>query len=58
MENLLQKIEQYDADMYDREKALKKFLKTEKKNWKWYQRYFGIAKPKIEYPDEFKKPLF
>jgi hypothetical protein len=58
MENLLQKIEKYDAAMYDREKALKKFMKVEKKNWKWYQRYLGIAKPKIEYPEEFKKPLF
>jgi hypothetical protein len=35
-----------------------KILKAEKKNWKWYQRYFGIAKPKVEYPEEFKKPLF
>jgi len=58
IENLLQKIEKYDADLYDREKALKKFIKAEKKNWKWYQRYFGIAKPKIEYPEEFRKPLF
>jgi hypothetical protein len=58
MENLLQKIEKYDADLYDREKALRKFLKTEKKKWKWYQRYLGIAKPKIEYPEEFRRPLF
>ncbi len=58
MENLLQKIEKYDADLYDREKALKKFLKTEKKKWKWYQRYLGIARPKIEYPEEFRRSLF
>ena len=54
VENLLQKIEKYDALMYDREKAIKKFMKVEKKKWRWYQRYFGIARPKVELPDELR----
>jgi len=55
VEGLLQKIEKYDADMYQYEKKLKKFLRQEKKKWRWYQRYLGIARPRVEYPDELKK---
>jgi hypothetical protein len=58
VENLLQKIEKHDARLYEREKALKKFMKTEKKKWKWYQRYLGVAKPKVQLPEELAKPLF
>jgi len=58
VEILLQKIEKHDARLYEREKALKKFMKTEKKKWKWYQRYFGVARPKVQLPEELAKPLF
>lgn len=58
IENLLQKIEKYDALLYDREKALKKFMKKEKKSWKWYQRYLGIACPKVKLPEHLAEPLF
>ena len=52
LEILLLKIEAYDAEAHKREKRIKKFLKTEKKKWKWYQRYLGIFTPKVEFPDE------
>ena len=54
VEHLLQKIEKYDAVMYERERAIKKFMKGEKKKWKWYQRYFGIARPKVVLPEELR----
>jgi len=58
VENLLQKIEKHDAKLYERERALKKFMKVEKKKWKWYQRYLGVARPKVQLPEELSKPLF
>ncbi|MEW5993313.1 MAG: hypothetical protein AB1744_02825 [Candidatus Zixiibacteriota bacterium] len=56
IEIMLQKIEKYDADVYDREKRIKKFLKVEKKKWKWYQRWLGIATPKVDIPEEVLNP--
>jgi hypothetical protein len=58
MENLLQKIEKYDAMFYDREKAIRRFMRIEKKKWKWYQRYLGVARPKVDLPEELKVPIF
>jgi ASC-1-like (ASCH) protein len=58
IENLLQKIEKYDALMYQWEKDLRKFLRQEKKKWKWYQRYLGIAKPPVVYPENLRTPPF
>ena len=58
VENVLLRIEKYDAQMVEWEKSKKKFLKKEKKNWKWYQRWIGIATPKINYPEELKMPEF
>ena len=54
IENLMQMIERYDAHagVYDR--MVNKFFKSEKKKWKWYQRYFGINAPKVEPPDQIK----
>jgi len=54
VEYLILKIENYDAfaGLYD--KKLKKFLKAEKKKWKWYQRWLGIATPKLNPPDELR----
>ncbi|MFH1700330.1 MAG: hypothetical protein ABIE07_07050 [Candidatus Zixiibacteriota bacterium] len=48
IENLLQKIERLDAVSYRKEKLIKKKYKEQKKNWKWYQRWLGIAQPRIE----------
>jgi len=48
IENLLQKIEAQDAIAYKKEKLYKKKLRAERKKWKWYQRYFGIMRPRIE----------
>ncbi len=56
IEILLLKIEKYDAEAAQREKRLKKFLKEEKKKWKWYQRWLGIAPPKIQIPEEILNP--
>ncbi len=56
LEILLLKIEKHDAISLEREQRLKKFLKTEKKKWKWYQRYLGIMAPKVELPEEAQKP--
>ncbi|MFH2037366.1 MAG: hypothetical protein ABIJ45_13260 [Candidatus Zixiibacteriota bacterium] len=58
VENLLLKIEKYDAVLYERERAIKKFMKVEKKNWKWYQRYLGFFKPRVVLPEDLAKPLF
>ena len=52
IEIMLLRIEKYDAVAHAREKRIKKFLKQEKKKWKWYQRYLGLFTPKVEYPDE------
>lgn len=52
LEVLLLKIEDYDAVALVREKKMKKFLKTERKKWKWYQRWLGIMTPKVEVPEE------
>jgi hypothetical protein len=58
VENLLQKIEKYDAIMHDWEKSFRKFMRQEKKKWKWYQRYLGISRPKVNLPPELQKPPF
>lgn len=54
IEHLIQMIERYDffADDYDRQ--VKKLFKTEKKKWKWYQRWLGINQPKVEPPENLK----
>ena len=52
IEFLILKIEHYDAIDHRKEKRIKKFLKQEKKKWKWYQRYLGLFTPKVEYPPE------
>lgn len=56
IEILLQKIEKHDSIALSREKRIKKFLKQEKKKWKWYQRYLGIFTPKFKLPDEVINP--
>lgn len=55
LEILLVKIEKYDAISLEREKRVKKFLKEEKKKWKWYQRWLGIMTPKVELPEDMLK---
>lgn len=52
IENLLQKIERLDAFSYRKEKLIKKKYKVQKKSWKWYQRWLGIAQPRIEISPE------
>lgn len=52
MEILIRKIEQLDAVARDREKRIKRFMKQEKKKWKWYQRYLGVFPPKVQIPEE------
>ena len=49
-------IEEFDAVALKREKAIKKWYKQEKKNWKWYQRYLGVFRPKVAIPDEVLNP--
>lgn len=56
IEILLLKIEEYDAVFAEREKRIKKFMKVEKKKWKWYQRWLGIFTPKVQIPDEVLNP--
>jgi hypothetical protein len=58
VENLLLKIEKYDAQMAEWERDIKNYLKKERKNWKWYQRYLGIFTPKVNYPEELRMPAF
>lgn len=54
IELLLKKIEEKDALLLRRDRAIKKFVRKEKKTWKWYQRWLGIRRPRIELPDEIK----
>lgn len=56
IEILLLKIEDYDAVAHVREKRIKKFMKAEKKKWKWYQRYLGVFLPKTKIPDDVLNP--
>jgi len=56
IEILLLKIEKHDAVAVKREKRIKKFMKVEKKKWKWYQRYLGLFLPKVKIPDEVLNP--
>ncbi len=56
IEILLLKIEELDAETSQRDKRIKKFMKVEKKKWKWYQRWLGIVPPKVHIPDEVLNP--
>ena len=56
IEILILRIEEYDADAYTKERAFKKWYRQEKKKWKWYQRWLGIARPKLQPPDEVLNP--
>jgi len=56
IEILLKMIEEHDAVAQARKKRVKKWLKQEKKKWKWYQRYLGIFLPKINPPDDVLNP--
>ncbi|MCB2231093.1 hypothetical protein KQH82_10295 [bacterium] len=54
IEILIQKVEAEDAVRLKKERAVKKFYKEQKKTWKWYQRWLGIARPRVELPDEIR----
>lgn len=56
LEILLLKIEKYDAVKLDREKRVKKYMKTIKKDWTWYQKYLGLFRPRVKIPDEIINP--
>ena len=56
IEILIQKIEAHDAVAQVRNKKIKQFLKQEKKNWKWYQRWLGVFTPKVKYPPDILNP--
>ncbi len=55
IELLIQKIEANDAVALAREKRVKAYLKTERKKWKWYQRWLGIFTPKVEIPEDIRE---
>lgn len=54
IEILIRKVEAEDAVTLKKERAVKKYVKEQKKSWKWYQKWFGIGAPKVELPDEIK----
>lgn len=56
IEILIRHIEEYDAVAYESDRRLKKFMKAERKKWKWYQRWLGIFTPKVEIPEEILNP--
>ena len=56
IEILLLKIEELDSIFSQRERRIKKFLKVEKKKWKWYQRWLGILTPKVQIPEDVLNP--
>lgn len=55
IELLIRKIEEQDAIAQKREKALKGYLREERKNWKWYQRYLGLFQPRVQLPPDLEK---
>ena len=56
VEIMLLKIEKHDAIVHAREKRIKKYMKGIKKDWKWYQRWLGVFRPKVKIPDEIINP--
>ncbi|HSH00474.1 MAG TPA: hypothetical protein VLB27_10510, partial [candidate division Zixibacteria bacterium] len=54
VENVIQMIERYDAYAAAYDRKVKKLIKEQKKQWKWYQRWLGVNQPKIEPPAELK----
>lgn len=56
IEILIRMIEEFDAALLKREKLVKKYMKEQKKSWKWYQRYLGVFTPKVIIPDEVLNP--
>lgn len=56
IEILLLKIEEYDSIDLAREKRIKKYMKAQKKDWKWYQRYLGLFAPRVKIPEEILDP--
>lgn len=56
IEILIQRIEAHDAVAVVKEKAFRKWYRQEKKKWKWYQRYLGVGRPKLNPPDEVLNP--
>lgn len=57
LEIMIRKIEAADAIAYRREAIMKKFLKEEKKKWRWYQRYFGLFQPPVVIPESLQREL-
>jgi hypothetical protein len=55
-EILIRKIEELNAISVVKEKAFKKWYRQEKKKWRWYQRYLGIARPKLRPPEHVLNP--
>ncbi len=56
IEVMILKIEKMDVVAVARENRIKKYVKAEKKNWKWYQRYLGVFTPRLNIPDEVIAP--
>ena len=56
IEILLLKIEELDAAALQREKRVKAFMKEQKKGWKWYQRWLGVGRPRVQVPEEILNP--
>ena len=56
LEILLQTIEAYSAVAMAREKRVKKYMKLQRKNWKWHQRWLGIGCPKVQIPEDVLNP--
>jgi len=56
IEILLQSIERQDVVAEAKRKRFKKWMKQQKKGWKWYQRWLGVFLPKLQVPDEVLNP--
>ena len=56
IEIILRKIEEKDAVAVDREKRIKKYMKEQRKHWKWYQRYLRVFTPRVKIPEEVLNP--
>lgn len=56
IEIMVLKIEKYDAVALARERRIKKYMKEQKKTWKWHQRWLGLFRPRVKIPEEILNP--
>lgn len=55
IEETLQRIEARDALALKRRRAIKNYLKAQRKTWTFAQRWIGVGRPRLEMPEDIKQ---